>query len=111
EGLLGQRVGGRAEAENIQEQRLVVALPAVREEPGLRPPAVRDGGGAVLRPAPVDAAIKGVGQGADLVLLWRVVVEVSGGGEHAGKQKCRIDRGELAVARAAAALHVEEVVI
>ena len=100
----------RAQAEHVQEQPLVVALPAVREEAGLRPPAVRERRAAVPGPVPVGPAVERVGQAADLGLVGRVVVEIGGGGEHAREQERRVDRGQLALPDAAAGLDVEEVV-
>ena len=106
-----QREGRRAEAEQVQQQPLVVAGPAVRDEAGLRSPAVGDRRAAVQRPLPVGPAVELVGQAADLGLLLGVRVEVGGAGEHPGEQEGRVDRGELALPDPASALHVQEVVV
>ena len=60
---------------------------------------------------PVRAAVEGVGQGADLVLVFRVAIEVRGGGQHAREQERRVDGGQLALPDAPPGLHVEEVVV
>ena len=103
-------MGRRAQAEQIEQQPLVVALVAIREEAGLRPPAVRERRAAVSRPVPVGPAVERVGQAADLGLVGRVAIEVGGGGEHAREQERRIDRGQLALPDAAAGFDVEEVI-
>ena len=109
--LLGERVGRRPEAEHVEQHGLVVAMPAIGEEAALRRPAVRDGGPAALRPAPVDAAVERVGERADLVLVGRLAIEVGGGGQHARQEERRVDGRELAPPGATARLHVEEVVV
>jgi len=88
----GQRAGRRPERQRVQQQRLVVALPSVLEKAALRPVAVRERRGAVLRPAPVDTPVQLVGHGADPMLRLVVAIEVGGGGEGAGQQEAGIDR-------------------
>src|SRR2546430_16287016 len=59
-------VRGRAEGEDIEDHRLVVADPIGRDESALRVPAHADGGRPRLRPVPVHAAVDGVPEPADL---------------------------------------------
>ena len=66
---------------------------------------------AVLGPLPIDAGVQTLGQVADLALDRRVAVEVRRGGQHAAQQQRGIDRRQLALPRARAALHVEEVIV
>ena len=70
-----------------------------------------DGGAAILRPAPVGAAVERIGELADFQFELIVLVEISAGGQNAGKQKCGIDRGQFAIPDAAAGLHVEEMIV
>src|SRR5438874_1772707 len=109
--LRGQRVHRRAQAEYIQEQGFIVPLPPVWQETGLRFPAVRHGCTAVQRPAPIDAVVERIRQGADLLLLLRVSIEIGGGSQHPREEERRIDRGQLAVAGAPPRFHVEEMVV
>ncbi len=109
-GLGADRVGGRSEREQHHEHRLVVALPVVRDETRLRLPAHADEIAPHLRPFPVDAPVDRVDLGPDLRLVGMVGIEVGLGVQHAADQQRRVDRGQLAAARAVAGLHVEEVV-
>ena len=108
---VGQRVGGRAEREHVEQERLVVALPAERDEAALGLPAVRQRLALVLRPGPVGAAIKRVGKGADLALAGRVGLEVGGGGQHAGQQEGAVHRRQLALPGTPPGPHVEEMIV
>ena len=108
--LRRQRVGGRAEPEDVQQQAFVIALPAVLDEAGLRPPAVRERGTTIARPVPVGAAVQPVGQVPDLALVAGVTVEERAHRQGTGEQERRVDRGQLAVPHATTGLDVEEVV-
>ena len=57
-----QRMRRRAESQDVEHQRLVVALPAPWQKSALGFPSVGDRRPAVLRPRPVDAAIERVGK-------------------------------------------------
>ena len=61
----GQRMRRRTQAEQVEKQRLVIALPAIRQKAALRLPTVRDRRPAVLGPLPVGAPVQLVGQRAD----------------------------------------------
>ena len=104
-------MGRRAEAEDVQQHRLVVALPAIWQEAAFRLPPERDGAVVDLRPAPVGAPVQRVGQRADFFLLAVAAVEVAGGGQGARQQEGGVDRRQLALPCAAAGLHVEEVIV
>ena len=65
---------------------------------------------AGLGPTPVDAAVDGVGERADLALLGRFEGEVGRSGQHAGDEKSGVDRRQLAAPRAGAGVHVQKMV-
>ena len=77
--IVQNRVRRRPQGERIQHDRLAVTFPAVMQKPRFRFPALHDRGTAILRPAPVDAAVEGVGNPAQLCFLRRCGVEVMGG--------------------------------
>ena len=104
------RVGGRAQGQQIQQHRLVVAFVVVRRVTGLRRPAVADGGRAHLGPAPVDAAVEGVGEPPDLSLVSMRAVEPRAAIQRAGHQQRGVDGGELDILEARAGFHVDEVI-
>ena len=63
----GDRVGGRADAEQVENHQLAVVIPAPRQEAGLRLPAVRQHARAAgEHPGEVDAPVDGVGQPDDV---------------------------------------------
>jgi hypothetical protein len=64
--LRGQRMGGRAEPEHVQQQRLAVAFPAVVQKAALGLPAVHQRRAVALRPAPIDPAVQRIGERAQL---------------------------------------------
>ena len=68
----------RAESEDVEQQAFVVTLPAVRDEPVLRPPAMREGRSAITGPVPVGPTVQRIGQVPDLDFVWRVAVEIGG---------------------------------
>src|SRR5690606_20324664 len=72
--------------------------------------ALREAGGAVLRPVPVHAAVERVGTLADLALLT-VSVEIACRHQHAGDEERGIDQREFALPDAPAGPHVEEMII
>jgi hypothetical protein len=109
---LGRQGEGRgSQPQDVEDQGLVIPFPAPGQEPGLGRPAVGDGRPSRGRPAPVHPTIEDVGQGADLLLLRRVGLEIGGGGENSRQQQRGVDGGELAAPCSPAALHVEEVVV
>src|SRR5207302_2018021 len=109
--LFGQRVGRRTEAENVKNQCFVVALILVGDKAAFRAPAVPDGALFALGPAPVNTAVKSLGQAPDLPLFLRILIEVDASGEDACQQKRRIKSGQFALPDPSSRLHVEEVVV
>src|SRR5262249_7863698 len=100
----------RAETENVGQQPLVVALPAVRDESGLRPPAVSECRSAIAGPVPVGTLVERVGKAADLGLCGRVTVKIARDRQDTCKQERRIDRRKLTLPNAAAGFDVQKVV-
>ena len=72
---------------------------------------MRDHGTAVLRPAPVGAAIEVVRDPPDFGFVRIVLAEIGGCGEHAGEEQGGIDGGKLALPDPFPRLHVEEMVV
>ncbi|MER9864583.1 hypothetical protein [Mesorhizobium sp. M0185] len=70
-----------------------------------------DGGAAVLRPSPVGAPVERIGKPPDFQFGFIVLAKIGAGGQHASKQKRRIDGGQLTLPDAAAGLNVEEMVV
>ncbi len=105
------RMGGRAQRQRVQHDRLAVALPAVVQVAALRFPALVDGARVVLRPAPVDAPVQRLRQLAQLGFVGIGAVERGGNGEHAGDQQRAVDHRQLRLPHPRAAVDVEEVVI
>src|SRR6516165_6167578 len=85
--LLGQWKRRRAEAKHIEQDRLVIAGIPVGQKTALRSPAMRDGWPTVAGPDPIGPTIEELGQRADLGLLLRVAIKVSGARQHAREQK------------------------
>src|ERR1019366_7099242 len=88
--LLGQWIRRRAQPQDIQQHRLVVAFPTVGEEAAFRLPAVRDRCTLVLRPLPIGAAIERVGEYADFTLVGCTGVEINPRRQRASYQKSTI---------------------
>ena len=106
-----ERVGRRPQREQVEDEGLAVPAPAVAEKPALRPPAVGQGAAAVGGPGPFDPAVEAVGDVPDLALLLVRAAKIRRGRERAGEQVRGVHRRELAVPRAAARAHVEEVIV
>ena len=79
------RIGGRAERQEVDDHRLVVALPVVRQKTGFGQPAMTDGRRVRLGPLPVNSAIDRFRQRADLLLARVIAVEVGLAEQHAGE--------------------------
>ena len=109
--LLGQRIRRRAKAEQVQEQRLVIALPAIRQEAALRLPPVRDRRAAVLRPCQSARRYSSSASVRISCSSAEVVPEIGRRRQHARQQKRRIDRGQLTLPDTPSGLHIEEMVI
>ena len=111
-GLRPDRMRGRAEREDVQHHRLVVADPVVLDHAALGKPAHRDQRLVLLQPGPLDAAVQLVGQRADLLLARVLLVVVRLREQHAHHQQRRIHARQLDPALVTVAgLHVEEVVV
>ncbi len=109
--LRGQWPRRRTQAQHVQQQRLVVAFPAVAQEAAFGRPAVRDRAAPVLSPLPIRTAVQRVGQGAQFLFVGTAGVEVHRRRERAGQQEGGVDGGQLALPGAAPAAHVEKVVV
>ena len=104
-------MSGRAESQDIQQQRLVVAFPAVFEKSAFGLPAVRHRCAAVLRPWPVGAAIERVGKGADFLFVGRIRVKIDARRQRTGQQKSAVHRRQFALPGAPAGPHIEKMII
>ena len=104
-----QGVRGRAQPEHVENQGLVVTLPAVVQEAEFGHPPLGQGRGIVLGPAPVDPLVECLRCIADLGLLR--AVEIATHRQHAGQQQRGVNQRELAVPHARAGLHVQEMVV
>ncbi len=108
-----RRVDGmrrRAEGEELQDHRLVVAVPVGFDELRLGLPPHADARRPRLRPAPLDARVELLGELPDLALVRVVAVEVLAAEEDAGEQQRGVDRRQLDLLEALAGLGNEEVV-
>ena len=105
-----QRMRRRAESEDIEQQALVVAFPAMWDEPVLRPPAMRQGRSAIAGPVPVGPLVERIGQVSDLGFVRRVAVEIRADRQGAREQERRVDGGKLALPNAATRFDVQEMV-
>src|SRR5690349_245956 len=103
-------MGGGAEAEDIEQQTFVISAPTMGDEPVLGPPAMGQGCLAVAGPVPVGSLVEMVGDLPDFGLIGSVVVEISGHGQGAREQECRVDGRQFALPNAAPGLYVEEMV-
>ena len=101
----------RAEGEQVEDERLVVALPVKGQEASLGTPAVADRLAAGEHPGPVDALVEHAGDGADLGLGTAGAIEILRRRERAGDEDRGVDARQLAVPGASAARHVEEVIV
>src|SRR5437879_6065523 len=108
-GPLADRRGRGAEREEIDDHRLVVALPVVTGEALLRGPGERDPRRARLGPGPVHATVDLVRQFSDLELLRLLRVEIALTEEHAPKEQRGVDGRDFAVVGARTGAHVDEV--
>ena len=106
-----QRMCRRAQAQQVDQQPLVVALPSIAQEAAAGLPTKGHRRAAVLRPVPIGAAVKRVGKFADLAILGAVAREILRSGQHARQEKRGVDRRKLAIPGALAVVHVEEMVV
>ena len=106
-----QRMSGRAEPHHIEQQRLIVAFPAVLEEAAFGLPAVRDRCALILRPLPIDAAIERIGEGADFMLVGGVRTKIRSRRQRTCQQKGAIYCRQFALPGAPAGPHVEKMIV
>ena len=106
-----QRMRRRAEAEQIENQGLIVPLPAPAQKAAPGPPTKGHRRLAVLRPVPIRAAIEDIGEFAYLSFFGAVAREIFRGGQHPRQKKRGVDRGEFAFPDTLSGDHVEEMVI
>ena len=106
--VAGER--GRAEREDVEEHRLIVALVLGSTIPNLWPPRHRGERRVLVEPVPLDALVERVGVGADGRLVGSAPVEILAREEHAAHQQRRVDRGQLYAPEALAGFLVEEMV-
>ena len=104
------RMRRRGEGEHVEQERFVVALPAVRQESAFRLPAMGESQATVQGPLPVDALPDPAHELPDPTLRLGRSIEVHGRREGAGDEKGAVDRRELTSPCAPPRLHVEEVV-
>lgn len=104
-------MNGRAEPQDIQQQRLIIAFPAVVEKSAFRLPAVRHCCLMVLRPLPIGSAIERVGEGTDVMLVGRIRIKIHSCRQCARQQQRAIHCREFALPGASAGLHVEKMII
>ena len=92
------RMRRRGEREHVEQERLVVPLPAVRQEPALRLPAMGESRAAVQGPLPVDAFPDPAREIPDPALRFGGSIEVRGRREGAGdrERRCRPSRARFA---------------
>ena len=88
----GQRMSGRAQAQNIQEHRLIVAFPTVFEKSTFGLPTVCNRRTTVLCPLPIRAVIERIGEGTDFVLVGFIGVKVNSRSQRTRQQKSAIYR-------------------
>ena len=106
-----QRICGRAERKHVEQERFIVTLPTILEEAAFRLPAVRQRCPLILGPVPIGAAIERVGEGADLMLVGRIRVEITSRRQRTGQQKGAVYRRQLALPGAPSGPHVEKMII
>ncbi len=102
----------RAQGEDVQHHRLVVAHPVVVDEAAFGEPAHRDQRRALLQPAPVHALVQRVGDLADLLFARVLAVVIRLGEQHAHHQQCGVHARQLHPAVVAVALlHVQKMIV
>jgi hypothetical protein len=72
---------------------------------------VRDRCTAIARPRPIGTAVERVDQRPDRLFILILMDEIRGRGEHAREQETAVDGGQLAQARTAAGVHLQEVIV
>src|ERR1019366_8046070 len=82
----------RCQTKNIENDRLVIAIPAIMQKSALRLPSLPDGRSTAARPLPIDATVNGFGTFANLILAWRVRVEIYACGQPPRQQQCGVDQ-------------------
>ncbi len=104
------RVHRRAQRQQVDDHRFVVAAPVEPDESVCRHPAQRDQRRARLCPGPVHAGVNGVDQLPDPRFVVVGLIEPALAEQHSGQQQRGVHRRQLAVPEPQAAVHVEEVI-
>ena len=104
-------MGGRAEAEDVEDHDLVVAAPPAAAKAPLRGPLGGQAGLIIAHPFKVDAVVDRVRQGADFDLFGVAAAEIFAAVEDAAQQQCGVHVRQLGIAVAHGGVHVEKVVI
>ena len=104
------RMRRRAEREQVDHHRFVVAAPVVLEKTFFGRPAETDGVAVRLGPLPIDAGVDLIDQTANLRFLGVGAVEIRLIEKRAGQQDRGVDRRELAILEPLPGLHVQKVV-
>jgi hypothetical protein len=102
--------GSANQAEDVEQQPLVIPLPSIGDEPVFRAPAMRQRGAAIAGPFPVGTLIKRCGEAADFHFIGGVAIEVCCNRQGARKQECGIDGGHLALPDSTARFDVQKMV-
>src|SRR5260370_519638 len=89
--LFRHRVRRRGESEDVKNQGFVITLPTILDESTFRSPSMRYSDFPVLGPMPVVPGVDGLGEGANLALIWGVAIEILRRRQCSGDQKGRID--------------------
>ena len=109
-GALGQRMGGGAQRQQIEQHTFVVDIPVGFDEARLRMPAHRQQGCARRDPGPVDRAVNPVGQRTDPRLVGMVAIIPALREQHAAQQQRGIHGRQLAPGEAQPLGHAQELV-
>src|SRR5262249_36617021 len=109
--LLRQWVRRRAQPEDVEQDRLAVAFPAVAQEAGAGLPSHREDRAAGGGPRPVDPLVEVTRELADLSFVLARLREVAAARQHARDEDRGVDHRQLAVPGTPSGLQVEKVIV
>src|ERR1700730_6333517 len=95
EAVVRQGVCRRRQAQNIENDRFVIAIPAIVQKAAIRLPSLPRGRCAAAGPLPIDAAVDRIGAFANLVFAWRVLAEILARSQHPREQQRGVDQRHL----------------
>src|SRR5664280_1291991 len=78
---LWKRMGWRCQTKNIENDRLVIAIPAIMQKSALRLPSLPDGRSTAARPLPIDATVDRISVSPDFFFAWCVIAEIHARGQ------------------------------